>query len=218
MAEERTARPVSGEIMTGAADQPQPARPARHADANIVEAEYEVLSGSARTADRKPVRAAPIHVASPPPLGGMDMLRMAGEVSEHKGRVRGDPAFWIAGIAVAAAAFWISGGHALVRQIPLPAMLAEAPALSITQVTSRVDASGPKPVLFVDGEAVNDGSAAAPLPALEIHVTGNDGLVTHYKLGTGGRSMASGEKFAFSSRLDMPKNGVKSVSVTFGEQ
>jgi hypothetical protein len=30
--------------------------------------------------------------------------------------------------------------------------------------------------------------------------------------------MASGETFAFSSRLDVPKNGVKTVSVTFGDE
>jgi hypothetical protein len=29
--------------------------------------------------------------------------------------------------------------------------------------------------------------------------------------------MAPGETFAFSSRLDVPKNGVKTVSVTFAE-
>ena len=38
-----------------------------------------------------------------------------------------------------------------------------------------------------------------------------------YRLGTSGRPLAPGEAFAFSSRLDVPKNGVKSVSVTFGE-
>ena len=55
------------------------------------------------------------------------------------------------------------------------------------------------------------------LPSLGIAVTGNDGRITRYRLGTSGRPIAPGETFAFSSRLDVPKNGVKTVSVTFGE-
>ena len=74
---------------------------------------------------------------------------------------------------------------------------------------------GTKPVLFVDGEAANDGAKAAPLPPLEIRVTGNDSQVTRYTLGTSSRSLAPGERFGFSSRLDVPRNGVKAVSVTF---
>ena len=62
-----------------------------------------------------------------------------------------------------------------------------ASALSISGVTSRVDASGPNPVLFVDGEAVNDGAKPAQLPPLEIRVTGNDRRITRYTLGTSGR-------------------------------
>ena len=56
-----------------------------------------------------------------------------------------------------------------------------------------------------------------PLPPLEIRVTGNDGRTTRYTLGTSGRPLAPGERFAFSSRLEVPKNGVKTVSVTFAE-
>ena len=114
------------------------------------------------------------------------------------------------------AAFWVSGGHALVRQAPFWAVEQPAgAALSISGVTSRVDASGPTPVLFVDGEAANDGAQAAQLPPLEIRVTGNDGRITRYTLGTSNRSLAPGERFGFSSRLDVPRNGVKTVSVTF---
>ncbi len=122
---------------------------------------------------------------------------------------------WL-GIGLAVAAFWVSGGHALVRGSPF---LAAAPhsALRISGVTSRVDASGARPILLVDGEAANDGASIDHLPSLGIAVTGNDGLITRYRLGTSGRPMAPGETFAFSSRLDVPKNGVKTVSVTFAE-
>ena len=56
-------------------------------------------------------------------------------------------------------------------------------ALSISGVTSRVDISGARPVLFVDGEAANDGTAAEKLPPLDIVVTGNDGA--HHTLQAG---------------------------------
>ena len=46
-------------------------------------------------------------------------------------------------------------------------------------------------------------------------VTGNDRRITRYTLGTSNRSLAPGERFGFSSRLDVPRNGVKTVSVTF---
>ncbi|RUU50294.1 hypothetical protein EOC99_35320, partial [Mesorhizobium sp. M7A.T.Ca.TU.009.01.1.1] len=65
--------------------------------------------------------------------------------------------------------------------------------------------------------AVNDGAKPTELPPLEIRVTGNDGQTTRYTLGTSGRSLASGERFGFASRLDVPRNGVKTVSVTFAE-
>ena len=90
-------------------------------------------------------------------------------------------------------------------------------ALRISGVSSRVDTSGINAILFVDGEAANDGWDVEQLPGLEIAVTGNDGRVTRYRLGTSGRPLVSGETFAFSSRLDVPKNGVKTVSVAFAE-
>jgi hypothetical protein len=88
-------------------------------------------------------------------------------------------------------------------------------ALIISTVTSRVDRTGERALLFVDGEAGNDGAAAASLPPLEISVTGNDGSITRYRLGTSGRELAPGERFAFSSRVDVPRSGVKTVSVAF---
>ena len=42
-------------------------------------------------------------------------------------------------------------------------------------VTSRVDASGVRPVLFVHGDTANDGAGVAHLTPLEIAVTGHDG-------------------------------------------
>ncbi|MBN9219272.1 MAG: hypothetical protein J0I79_15085 [Mesorhizobium sp.] len=213
MADERTARPVSGEIMT---DPPAIAvadRIVRGPAADIVDADYVV------TPRRAPVIEAvssPQRVVATPAIEGMDMLRRPEAPAERPPASRGGPIFWIAGIGAALAAFWVSGGHALMRHTPF---LSDTPAsaLTISGVTSRVDASGPNPVLFVDGEAANDGVGPTPLPPLEIRVTGNDGRLTRYTLGTSGRLLASGERFGFASRLDVPRNGVKTVSVTFAE-
>lgn len=211
MAEDQTARPVSGEIMTDTAVAPE--RVMRGPADDIIEADYEVLPRVASGIDPSPP---PLRVIDTPSIEGMDMLRKAEVTAERPPASRGGPIFWLAGLSAAFAAFWISGGHALVRHAPF--WTVEQPAgvaLSISGVTSRIDASGPDPVLLVDAEATNDGTKIAQLPPLEIRVTGNDGHITRYTLGTSSRPLAPGERFGFSSRLDVPRNGVKAVSVTF---
>jgi hypothetical protein len=219
MADARTARPVSGEIMTGMAIEraaldamPDVGPNVGH---DIIDADYEVLS---HRSDRAPP-VSPVPRAAPVPLvEGMDMLRKPDGVPVRRLASRGGPIFWIAGVSATLAAFWVSGGHALVRQTQL--FSADRPAgamFSISGVTSHVDASGAKPVLFVEGGAANDGAGTSPLPPLEIKVTGNDNRITRYTLGTAGQPLAPGERFAFSSRLDVPKNGVKTISVVFAE-
>jgi hypothetical protein len=204
IADQSTARPFSGEIMAATAPA---ARPAPAVFDDIVDADYEIVSPD-RDPDRSTFRAAAV-----PTAGGMAMLRRAGGELAARGPVRGGPIFWIFGMAAVAAAFWISGGHALVRStLPQPAA-----ALTISGVSSRIETAGRNSFLYIDGHAANDGTAAADLPPLEIRVASNDGRVTRYNLGTSGRAMKPGDKFAFSSRLDVPKSGVKTVSVTFGE-
>jgi hypothetical protein len=213
MAEDRTARPVSGEIMTDPAAIAAADRFLRAPETDIVDADYVVMPRLVPTLESV---SPPPRAIVTPSIDGMDMLRKPEAPVERPPASRGGPIFWIAGIGAAFAAFWVSGGHALVRQSPfLPG--AQASALSITSVTSRVDASGPNPVLFVDGEAANDGAKPAPLPPLEIRVTGNDGRTTRYTLGTSGRALAPGERFGFASRLDVPRNGVRTVLVTFAQ-
>jgi hypothetical protein len=207
MADERTARPVSGEIMTGAATKAALERGMFDA-ADIVDADYVVLPRSAAHPALLPPQ-----IPSTPPIEGMGMLRKP--VAAPTRPTRGGPMFWIAGVGMALVSFWVSGGHALVRQSPFWTTAAPASALTISGVTSRIDASGLKPVLFVDGEAANDGIGPETLPPLEIRVTDNDSNIIRYRLGTSNRLLAPGERFGFSSRLDVPRNGVRTVSVIF---
>jgi hypothetical protein len=207
MADDRTARPVSGEIMTGPATNAAPER-AFFGAADIVDADYVVLPRFAAAP-----AAPPPQIPATPAIEGMGMLRKPEAVPPRSSR--GGPLFWIAGIGIALASFWVSGGHALVRQSPFWTTAAPASALTISGVTSRIDASGLKPVLFVDGEAANDGVTSQALPPLEIRVTDNDSNIIRYRLGTSNRVLAPGERFGFSSRLDVPKDGVKAVAVIF---
>lgn len=183
------------------------------APADIVDADYVVLP---RFAARSEQIAAPPPPSTPstPSIEGMGMLRKP-EAAPAPQASRGGPIFWTAGVGAALVAFWVSGGHALVRQSSFWAASEPASALSISGVTSRIDESGLKPILFVDGEAANDGARSESLPPIEIRVTDNASNVIRYRLGTSDRSLAPGQKFGFSSRLDVPRNGVRAVSVTF---
>ena len=218
MADGTRPRAVSGEIMTdpldAAAAHPPPGSSIAVDD--VIDAEYITLPSEPQRANPRP-QEAPLSIVSAAPIVGMDMLRRPRQAAAPQKPTRGGPLFWVAGVGLAVAAFWMSGGHALVRGSPFISADAPHSALSISAVTSRVDNSGTRPILLVDGEAANDGADVAHLPPLDIAVIGNDGRITRYRLGTSGRPLAPGETFAFSSRLDVPKNGVKTVSVTFGE-
>lgn len=209
MVKARSAHPVSGEIMTAAPS----GRPNAFQRGDIVDADCEDIG------------AAPTAAMS----GGTGSSRGAhhvdglGILSSRTGRPRsgvsdrGGPAFWMAGAALVVAAFWVAGGHSAVRAALAAPVEPMRSAITLAGVTSRVDSSGAKPVIFVDGQLRNDGSGPAHLPGLDIRVSDAAGLVTRYRLGTSGQSLAAGDRYAFSSRLDAPKNGVETVAVTFAE-
>lgn len=214
MADAHKARPVSGEIMTDAAGPPAGAGVFIPEGHEVIDADYEVVPRGPRSF--APIQPPP-RLAPTPPVEGMEMLRKADGALRRQPVSRGGAAFWSVGIGIALAAFWIAGGDVMVRGLHQFADGAQATAFTLSGVNSRVDASGAKPLLFVDGEAANDSAGTRPLPPLEIRVTGEDGSITRYTLGTAGRTLAPGERFAFSSRLDLPKNGVRTVSVAFAE-
>lgn len=215
MTEARNARLVSGEIMA-AAGSPEGA-PRREPRFDFVDAEFETLDRAGGGAQAAVRAVTPTMVAPAAPgtasAAGMDMLRKQKLARRPLGSVRGGPLFWTAGLSLVAAAFWFSGGHALMPR-DMPGMMRAEP-LRIASVVSRVDTSGARTMLNIDGEAVNEGGRALPMPPLTIQVVAGDGATTHYNLGTSGSPVGPGEKFAFASRLPVPRNGIKSVSVAF---
>lgn len=150
-----------------------------------------------------------------PPVEGMAMLA-GNRHAPVAARTSGGPLFWAGGAILALAAFWTAGGYSLLSRPP-QAPVADNSGLRIASVISRVDRTGARPILRVDGKAVNDGSSAVPMPPLHIQIVSAAGGSTLYKLGTAGQSLASGDFFDFSSRLDLPKDGVKTVFVTFAQ-
>src|SRR5690606_18006296 len=114
---------------------------------------------------------------------------------------RGGPVFWLFGLAFVLGAFWVSGGHTLVRDIPLFGTETSKDALSIISLQTRIEGSGEKAMLLIDGEAANKGSISQAMPVLAIDVLGRSGRTTRYFLGTSGSLLPPGGRFPFSGRL-----------------
>ncbi len=208
------ARPVSGEIMSeGAARVAGPRKEGPRMGAgrggDVSDAQYETVPP---TGSGAPARFADAGV----PAAGMEFLKS--RAAEAKGGTRpGGVFFWVFGLVAVALAFWFSGGHALVvRDGQAPAAAAGGP-LHIADVQSRVERRDGRSVLFVDGRAENRGGAALKLPPIEIAVTANEGGVTRYRLATRDTELKPGDRYSFSSRLEAPESGVKTVSVAFEE-
>jgi hypothetical protein len=203
MYEHDKARPVSGEIMAGGGVTPE-----RRARDDASDAEFETMDEGPRQ---------PAARSAAPANAGMEMLRETSGSPATQATRQGGPLFWTAGLFLVVLAFWVSGGHSLVRQAVLQVPAVQDQPLRIADVASRVEAHEGGDVLFVDGKARNEGRVALPVPPIAIIVTASDGTSTRYFLGTRGTEVAPGESYAFSSRLEAPRNGVKTVSVTFQE-
>lgn len=199
-------RPVSGEIMMPGASTAPAGRPR---EADLVDAEFETVD-AARTA-RTAVAPRGPQLGAPPPAGLAllvpDKARTDGAAGA-RGRL-----FWGAGIVLVIGAFWIAGGHSLARN--LTALRTAAPVFRIVELQSRLERDGGRAVLVVDGAALNAGLRAGALPGLAIDVLAPDGSTTRYVLGTNARRLDPGDRFGFSGRLVVPRDGVKSVSVSF---
>jgi hypothetical protein len=210
MNEASKARPVSGEIMTDAAAPGVGAavRPA----GDVIDAEFETIAADPVAAAES--RPSSRFTTSAPEITGLDVLKHAEAPSRRRGQP-GGPAFWIFGFALVAASFWVSGGHALLPAMHLPAFMNSAPTLKIVSVHTRIEKIDGHAILFVDGSAANETGRTINVPPLTISIEGENGKTTRFFLGTRDRQAAAGETFAFSSRLEIPKHGVRSVSVSF---
>ncbi|HWK13538.1 MAG TPA: hypothetical protein VNS02_04030 [Rhizobiaceae bacterium] len=206
MSDDRTARPVSGEIMSTA---PAGNANRHHRADDVVDARFETVAPQPAPA----ARSQPAFDAPPPGLGILHGTRPTQPQ-------RGGPLFWTVGLALVAGAFWISGGHALFAPSGQPeqARPVSAQPMRIVDVTSRIETNGGQMALMVEGAVRNEGATPGALPTLSIHVTATDGAVTRYFLGTGGRTLQPGDRYPFSSRLVAPKDGVGTVTVDFRQE
>ena len=216
MTADRNPRPISGEIMTGGGVPSRPAVGTRQDE--VVDAEFETVEASGS----RDAATAPLRMTSAPEavsVAGMESLRMSGEDSAAS--ARGGPLFWVFGMVLVVAAFWVSGGHALVRGMPFlqePVAAIEPTGLRIANLKTRIDETTGRAFLVVDGEAVNESSAPAVMPRIEISVVGSDGGMTRYFMGTRGRTLPPGGRLAFSGRLKAPIEGLDRVTAAFAEE
>jgi hypothetical protein len=221
MTDDRTARPLSGEIIAGIPREAERRGGERRIGErrqapDVVDADFVTIATG--MPDARPAREQPEpprREASP----GIDFLKGGNERATQ----RGGPLFWALGLCLVLGAFWVSGGHALVLRPQAGAPeIASKPsgrgALRITGVSSRIEQQGGRFFLLVDGEVANDGGAGATVPGLEISVAGKDGRTTRYFLGTSRTPLEPGRRFTFSSRLEAPKDGVETVTVDFRKE
>lgn len=196
--------PLSGEIMTGAST-------ARRAVAtgmgDVVDAEFVSVTRAERLAP------ADLPATDAAPRRGMDILTTPSAARPRFSR--GGVGFWAGGLTLAAAAFWISGGHVLATR---PAASAGTATVRVANVSSRVVEARGRSQIVVDGMLDNPGARHAALPDVTIHVTGGDGRTTLYRLGAGGGDLAAGGQWPFSGRLEAPASGVRSISVSLARK
>jgi len=201
------ARPVSGEIMAGRKTNPAGTRGGPGGGQDILDAQYETV-GLMRAGPHQPRSAIGAAATGIGILkGGQPVLRPS----------RGGPVFWLFGLALVLGAFWVSGGHALLQDGLVADKARPNEALSIISLQTRIEGSGEKAMLLIDGEAANKGSISQAMPVLAIDVLGRSGRTTRYFLGTSGSLLPPGGRFPFSGRLLAPMDGVKSVAVRFVE-
>ncbi|WP_187969274.1 hypothetical protein [Aquibium microcysteis] len=212
----RYLRPISGEIMTD--DRIRSSRPSL-ADGidEIEDAEFEVLHLSEVIPSRTDHFVEREWAESTRRPEGMDILksRIGGAPLP---RERAGPLFWVFGVVLAAASFWISGGHSLsgtlLAFLPAPA---EKP-MRIANLTSGVEERNGRRLVVVDGSVENTASSAGIAPTLAIEVMSDAGRVTRYTLGSAGALVEPGEHYRFSSRVNAPMGVVAGVSVKMAER
>ncbi len=216
MDDERTARPVSGEIMTADTRAAQQA-PRPFSAGDVVDVDFEEIAGGGSSPDG--VRPEPVPPVGPTAdLDGMTSLRRGADGAAARNDGRGGPVFWLTGLFLVAAAFWLSGGYAVIARSPLAFTAASDQALRIDHVSTNIQTHSGRQFLLVDGEAVNPGEAPLRMEPIVIAVAGADGTTTRYFLGTNGRVLQPHERYAFSSRLEAPTHGVDKVTVKFSRE
>lgn len=195
MAASTNITPLSGEIMSDAG---RPAGASPHG-MDIVDAEFETVArptrpNAARTDETQPT--------------GLDILGRSKIIATSR---RAGAGFWAGGSALAAAAFWMAGGYALVDHFPV---VAEQDTVRVASLTTRITRTASGDHLVIDGELENSAAGMAPAPDLQIEVMALGGGITRYRLGNGRQPIEAGAALRFSSRLAAPAAGIKSVAVT----
>lgn len=210
MDEQSKSIPLQGEVLIEGVVAPK-----RDQSPDIVDAEFEVVRNKSdnsprenRTAESRKTTSTPENPARP----GMEILRSGGIDRKPE---RGGLPLYLAGLALAAMAFWVSGGHAMFGEIrPIESTAADTSMLRLAGIETQNIGIGSKNYVLVSGHVKNEGTNAAASPPVSIVITDKAGQVSRYRLGSNPTLIGAGEMMPFSSRIDAPASGVGSVMVT----
>lgn len=128
---------------------------------------------------------------------------------------RGSWGFWLGGMFLVAVSFWVSGGHAWLLPQGAKAGPRNTADLSLALLGSGTESARGQPVLHVEAEARNADARARALPAVAILITTGRGVVLRYQVAPPSEGIGPSGRQRFSTRLPVPADGVRSVSVAF---
>lgn len=121
---------------------------------------------------------------------------------------------WLPALAIGLAAFHFAASNWLPPLKGRSTVLRAPAELKIEEVATHLY-PGVDDGLYVGGVVRNAGETGVMAPPLVVAVSGRDGLVARYYLGTSGRFLAAHEGFNFSGRLPAPIEGAETVQIYF---
>ncbi len=203
MARKPVSTPVSGEILTNQADRSDADF---ISERDVVEAEYETVVKRHQKLDLNAAGSG----AGDANMFGLGILS-ANSDTDSDGRT--NPAFWIIGLVLVGAVFWISGGHTLLPTRTFQIASTPANPFAIDDVRSTVEKAGLRSYIVVNGVISNSANDTLPLPDLIIQVNLVDGSTTRYRMPGGKEKITAGGRYVFASKFMAPQNGVENVKV-----
>ncbi|WP_407863188.1 hypothetical protein [Phyllobacterium phragmitis] len=178
-------------------------------DEAVEDAEFESI---APQGDRARTIPLPIPVPFKPDQLSILKKGTGSDFAPAQARLPG-ASYWFLVLLAAFGAFWMSGGHVLVRYWQAPGTAAAG--MKLSDVSTRVEAHGGSNVIFVTARVSNEGLQPDAVPELTVTLRERTGAERAYYLGTRGQFIAPGESISFSSRLPGLKDRVEAVNVRF---
>lgn len=125
-------------------------------------------------------------------------------------------AFYGFGSILVALSFWVSGGHALFRNVDMMPVAAIRAAKGLPEIADpawRVVTIDGRSALHVEGIVRNTGTAAMHTQPVTVTVKHQNGSTNRYMLGQKGWTLGPGQEVVVSGRLDIASSNIASVII-----